>query len=509
MTSDAWEARLREDLPRGLAPRLRAPAGERTMEARWLTPAELTAKSWDAETGLLLGRREGRLVGWVDDRHVMTIAGSRSGKGVSLIVPNLLRYKGSALVVDPKGENAAITARRRREMGQHVCVLDPFGESGQSSASYNPLGHLDGNTSECLEDIDTMTDALIEHPERGERHWTESAKAVLRALMLLAVYDPNVSRRNLVAVRDMLMLTGERIGNVMTIQQKSEAKAEGRMTPQTALYKLLKDQVGQTHGHICAGVAEQLQAMSENERGSVLSAARTQTQWLDNDRMRKTLKISDFTLEDLKEKRTTIYLCLPSRHMGTHAKWLRLMVMQALAMMQKTRIRVEPPVLFVLDEFATLGHVDSIEKAAGLMAGYGVKLWPILQNVGQLKQHYERGWETFFANCGMVTAFGMADTETCKIVSEMLGQLTVTQRIASEVAYEQRVAGSSPSRDERREQPLLGAHELRLLFSRGLMRALAISVEHAPLVVERVDYRHEAMFVGQFDEWVGSVPGTS
>ena len=505
--SDDWEQRLKTDLPRGLGAQLRSPGGERTMAARWLTAAELSGKAWDADKGLLLGRRDGRLVGWSDDRHVLTIAGSRAGKGVSLIVPNLLRYQGSALVVDPKGENAAITARRRAEIGQTVHVLDPFGESGRPPARFNPLGALDGKTSEALEDIDTLTDALIEHPERGERHWTESAKALLRALMLLAIYDPYESRRSLVSVRELLMLTHERLSNVAGWQQKTEIKMDGKMTPQMALFKLLKNQIDERHGHICAGVAEQLEAMGDNERGSVLSAARTQTQWLDNDRMRETLSASDFALEDLKQKRTTIFLCLPSRHMGTHAKWLRLMVMQALAMMQKTRVLVDPPVLFVLDEFATLGHMESVEKAAGLMAGYGVKLWPILQNVGQLKQHYERAWETFFANCGMVTAFGMADTETCKVMSEMLGQLTVAERIASEASRDALFAGGAPIRDDRREQPLLAPHELRLLFARGFMRALAVSAEHAPIVVERLNYRTEPMFAGQWDDWGGSAVG--
>ena len=176
--------------------------------------------------------------------------------------------------------------------------------------------------------------------------------------MLLAVYDPDPAQRSLVMVRDLLMLTAERLTRVMAFQQKGEAKTEGKMTPQAALYKLLKSQAGRRHGHICAGVAEQLEAMGDNECGSVLSAARTQTQWLDNDRMRKTLADSNFALEDLKQKPMTIYLCLPSRYMSTHAKWLRLMVMQALAMMQKTRIEVKPLVLFMLDEFAALGHFD-------------------------------------------------------------------------------------------------------------------------------------------------------
>lgn len=509
MTSDVWEQRLKADLPRGLGIQPRHAGGERTMSARWLTPPELTGDLWDADKGLLLGRRQGRLVGWSDDRHVMTIAGSRAGKGVSLIVPNLLRYPGSALVIDPKGENAAITARQREEMGQIVRVLDPFGESGKPRARFNPLGQLDGETSEALEDIDTMTDALIEVTDQRDRHWTDSAKALLRALMLLAIYDPDVSRRSLVTVRDLLMLTDQRLKNMISFQQKTEIEKEGKLTSQTALYKLLKNQAGRRHGHICAGVAEQLDAMGENERGSVLSSARTQTQWLDNDRMRETLKDSNFELEDLKQKKMTIYLCLPSRHMGTHAKWFRLMVMQALAMMQKTRVAVKPPVLFVLDEFATLGHMESIEKAAGLMAGYGVKLWPILQNVGQLKQHYSKGWETFFANCGMVTAFGMADTETCKVISEMLGQLTVAERITGDTSPGAIYAGGAQVRDDRNQQPLLAPHELRLLFARGLMRELAVSAEHAPLVVERLDYRKESMFAGKWDDWDGSAVGKS
>ncbi len=74
----------------------------------------MTGRQWQAQGGLLVGRRAGRVIGWNDDRHMMTIAGNRAGKGVSLIIPNLLFYEGSAVVIDPKGENARITARRRR-----------------------------------------------------------------------------------------------------------------------------------------------------------------------------------------------------------------------------------------------------------------------------------------------------------------------------------------------------------------------------------------------------------
>ena len=109
-----------------------------------------------------------------------------------------------------------------------------------------------------------------------------------------------------------------------------------------------------------------------------------------------------------------MYLCLPAMRMGTHARWFRLMILLALSVMERTQVKPPAPVLFVLDEFPVLGHMQVVEKAAGLMAGFGVKLWIIVQNLGQLKQHYDKAWETFFANSGVVTAFGVVDHETAK-----------------------------------------------------------------------------------------------
>src|SRR5262245_15542350 len=78
-----------------------------------------------------------------NEGHLITIAPTGAGKGVGCIVPALLRYQGPVIVVDPKGENVAITARRRGEMGHTVVVLDPIGVTDQPSASLNPLQLLD------------------------------------------------------------------------------------------------------------------------------------------------------------------------------------------------------------------------------------------------------------------------------------------------------------------------------------------------------------------------------
>ena len=142
-----------------------------------------------------------------------------------------------------------------------------------------------------------FADALITHPDHGEKHWTESAQALLRALILVALADPDPARRNLVTVRRLLMLTDEKIEDKLF----EHPPTLGKITAQEALIEILKEQMG-PHRDICLGVAGHLEGMGENERGSVLSSAKTQTQWLDDKRMQDVLSRSDFRMADLKQQ---------------------------------------------------------------------------------------------------------------------------------------------------------------------------------------------------------------
>src|ERR1700733_5141762 len=111
--------------------------------ARWAQSASILQnreRFWNYSPGkVFLGELDKQLIGVKDNRHMMTIAGNRAGKGVSAIIPNLIEYPGSVLVIDPKGENAYRTASRRghgsaavrKGLGQDVFVLDPFGVSKQ------------------------------------------------------------------------------------------------------------------------------------------------------------------------------------------------------------------------------------------------------------------------------------------------------------------------------------------------------------------------------------------
>ena len=158
-------------------------------------------------------------------------------------------------------------------------------------------------------------------------------------MILATLADEDPARRNLVTMRQILMMTDRRIDDI-----KYEAATRGKtFTGLEALYGLLRAQVKKPYGYICVGVAEQLEAMGPEERGSVLSAAKTQTQWLDDQRIQAVLSRSDFRMADLKRKKTTVYLCLPAMRMGTHARWFRLMLLLALTVMERTKAKAPCP----------------------------------------------------------------------------------------------------------------------------------------------------------------------
>ena len=121
-----------KDVPRGDSTRFLRQ--QKVPQARWMKIDDILASEalrYDPRNPgdkVLIGALGSQLVGIKDDRHILTVAGSRSGKSVGLI-SNLLFYPGSILATDPKGELAEITAKKRAAMGQKIYVLDPFGNT--------------------------------------------------------------------------------------------------------------------------------------------------------------------------------------------------------------------------------------------------------------------------------------------------------------------------------------------------------------------------------------------
>lgn len=356
-------------------------------------------------------------VGVPDDRHFMTIATSRSGKGRSAIIPNLLTWPGSALVIDPKGQNAAVTAayrgkgggRIRKPMGQPVYVVDPFHETAGQDAMpqpsrFNPLAELDPDSREIVEQISLVADALIIPAKSGDPFWTESAQALIAGVVAHVITTLPPEKRTLGNVRDTLKIPMRELVEFM----KSNKRAGGLPHQAAALLESSGDRAG----------------------GNIISTALSNTAWLDSIAMRDCLSTSDFKLRELKDKPATVYMVLPPNYVDYHARFLRLFINLSLKEFgQGTKAR--HGILFIMDEFYSLGPMPILAKAAGLVAGYGVKLWPIVQNLTQLRDLYPDNWETFLGNAGQTQVFAVNDETTARYVSGRLGNHVLWRKVKS------------------------------------------------------------------------------
>lgn len=441
--------------------------------AHWGSPSLLIKPH-----GALIGRSSNALLRLDGEGHILTVAPTRSGKGVSCVIPNLLDHCGSALVTDPKGENYAVTSRWRRREGHDVHALDPFGLVDQFAA-YNPVDLVNVASPDAADDARMLADMLVlsEGKEAGDQtFWNEEARGLLTGLILHVASNPQPESRTLTEVRDLLTQAPDSFRELLTAMGASTA-ADG----------------------LVARAAARILQKADRERSGVISTAQSHTHFLDSPRMKRVLASSTFDFASLKSQPTTVYLILPTDRIDSYARWLRLMIACGLLAVTRTRGQPADRVLFLLDEFAHLRRMHPVQRDIGLAGGYGVRFWIVLQDLSQLRSTYGDTWQTFLANVDLLQAFGTNDWDTAEYLSKMTGESTirvVTDNRSTAVsrgrnAHRQQGVGRSTAETGRR---LLFADEIRrlprerqLLFVKGM----------PPLLTERLNYLVDPDFAGR------------
>lgn len=492
---------FQDDLPRGvrgLALRYQAPP-----QAMWAsTDAILKSRAlvYDPEDPgdkVLVGAVGDRLIGIADDRHLMTVAGSRGGKSVAIIA-NLLCYRGSVMCTDPKAELASITAAQRARLGQKVCILDPFERCDPAVAKfracYNPLSVLDPESDTIIEDAGLIADALvIASPDQKEPHWDESARNFIEGLILHVVTTREFSGvRNLITVRTLI-----RDALIAEPRAEFESDLEGFCKIEYAMLQNAERLKAHDEFDPVAlaieGAARDFYDKGDNERSSVLSTVRRHTKFLDYKAMHRVLAGHDFSLDEFKTRKDglTIFLCLPAGRLTSCARWLRMFIYQMLDSVERTPSQAKaPPALMILDEFASLGRMRALEDAVAQVAGFGLKLWVIVQDWGQGLALYKERWESFTANAGIFQVFGVNDVTTTEYVARKLGKVPVEIASTAEVDANKSAAGVSGRQVSVQMFDLLSPEEISRYFARSdhRKRQLVIWSGYQPMILQRVEY---------------------
>lgn len=385
--------------------------------AMWADAAHIARHELFADDGLYLGRfvttdpvtgeTIARAIRYTGDRHCLTVGPTRSGKGTGTVLPNLLTYPGSVICIDPKGENALVSLPARHRMGQKIHVVDPWGLVTSlykiPAARFNPIDWLLSDPEHINENALIIADSLVMQSGGKDQFWDEEAKAFLIGIILfVATESEEEGRRHLGRVRDLLLLDGD----------DTEA---------------LLRRMYQSGNAIVSGAGARGLQKEEKLLANVLASAQSHTHFLDSPHIRESLSVSDFRFEDLKHDPASVFLILPADRLSTFSRWLRLLIQQAITVNARNIMqKPERPILFMLDEMAALGKLTMVQQAYGLMAGFGMQMWGIVQDIGQLEEIYGKGWSTFVANSGVLQYLGSRDAATAEYFSKLCGTTTVT-----------------------------------------------------------------------------------
>ena len=395
-----------------------------------------------------------------------------------MIIPALLQAPHSIICIDPKGQNAAVTARRRREMGQEVFFLNPFGMHAAApwnlgSHRYNPLARLRIGDRNVVADVEALWQAII--LTQGREPYFDDTARDLGATVSSHVIDTLKDKATLGHVGKIIAEIGAR----------GKAGAEHLVAMEKSPHAFISQPIGR------------FKDAEARDISSAINTAITQTALLKNpvltDPVTGTLAASDFDFLQLKRKPTTVYVMVPGRYMEAFARFLRLIITSAI-----DELTSEPggyPVLVILDEFPRLENLPAVSNAFGFAAGSNLQLWPFLQDLPQLEHLYGKKWLSFLANCGMTQFFTPVDMETAEYLQRRGGLTTGESRsrtYSGALFKRERSESHSESR-----VPLMPVE--RMMSLPLDQSAVFFANRHDPFIAGRLPYWRIPRLAGMFD----------
>lgn len=329
-------------------------------------PLKSGAKGAPVEAGLVLGLDEKASDTWWyydGEGSLITVAPPGSGKTQCQVFPNLLMWKGAAVVLDVKGEIYEQTSKWRRENVGPVYKFSPLDPA--TSHGYNPLAEVRADPDYLWEDARFLADMMIVPSGAKDPFWEHRARDVLTAAIARVCLEQDVAKRSMGAVLDILHGVG---------WDKFVAYLEARV-----------DFASMTRaGHSLA-------SMEPKTRDGVLQSALSSMSAWDGERIARATRKSDWSPLDLRGgKNPTIYICLKPNEVDSYISVLRVFIAQHIRSLTSTKVPAHgvQPILFILDELPRLRHMPPVEEALEIGRQYGIKLWLFAQSLGQLKEAY-------------------------------------------------------------------------------------------------------------------------
>lgn len=436
--------------------------------ARW-------ANKKDIDKMQLLNQSQGVYIGaWKDKRnkikylrhngpeHVLAFAPTRSGKGVGLVLPTLLSWEQSCVVLDIKGENWELTSGYRTEMGNSCLKFDPVALDG-NSVKFNPIEEIRMGTEYEVGDVQNLATMIVDPDGKGlQDYWAKAGFAMLTAFILHTLYK------------------SKKEGTSPTLASIYEVVNDPNLSIKKVLEEMLdfehytKDDENHkkfgtlTHPNVAIGAREALNK-ADAELSGVIGTVSSNLALYADPLIKNNLTRSDFKINDLMNFDTpvSLYLVVKPSDMDRLKPLIRIVVNQILRILIKDMVFVDGEaviqykyrLLLMLDEFTSIGKLPIFENALAYMAGYGIKSYIIIQDLSQLYGAYTKD-EAIVSNCHIRIAYAPNKVETAELLSKMAGTTTIVKTKRSMSGSRSSLAlGNVNESYEEQQRPLLTIDE--------------------------------------------------
>lgn len=439
--------------------------------------------------GPIVGRKGRSFLRFNKDGMIAVFAPMGAGKGVGVVIPNLLDYTGSIVCTDIKGENSAITRRRREQLGV-VRLLDTT--SPEASDHFNPLDLIRIGSFHERDDAEALARLMIV-PDDKSGHWDAKTEGLL-ACLILHVVRMEPEQRNLAQVRTLSTLPPESLKELLRL-------------------------ISSTGPRAAAEIAASFLSMDGSEEfRSVLSNTEKATRvWTAGGPAGEISRYSDCDLGKLVREVKTIFLIVDEEKLDIYAGFLRVMVGSVINVLTRAKNQPRPKqkVLLLLDEAAALGHLEPLERGVGYLRAYCTPLL-VFQDMAQLRAIYRRAG-SFLANASCKVFFNVADIDAARFVSEIIGHTTSlsrnegTSRSNADPLRQQHSHGLAEA-----SRWLLDPSEVMRLPGRRSIVIYRSDILRYPVLASKVNYRswRSRRWRGMYDAWpaipastVSSFPG--